>query len=435
MAALAALPEAYPRIGQAIIGFSGGLDSTALLLAATRSLSPAWEVSAIHVHHDLQPQADGWADHCRDVCRRLGVPHECLRVQVADTGDEGREAAARRARYAALGERLGPDSALLVAHHFDDQVETLLIQLLRGCGPRGLAAMPAARPLGQGLLLRPWLGVRRDALQVLVAAAGLTWIEDPMNEDSRLERAFVRRRLLPLLEQRRPGVAAALHRTATLCGDAGQVLDELLEDRVAGMTDAAGGLDLVALRACSRLVRREVLRTWLRRLALPLPQARQLDQLLEQLDARPDARVCVTWPGVEVRRYRQTAWAMVPLAFPQPDGDIIFDRRELVLPAGIGRLRWDGSGRWPTLTVRFRTGGERIRLPGAAGTQSVKKLCQEQGIPPWERARLPLLYAGDELVAVADLWHSRRWLELLQDTDLRLRFDRQPLVDANGAIG
>ncbi|ERI53187.1 hypothetical protein N878_16440, partial [Pseudomonas sp. EGD-AK9] len=165
------------------IAFSGGLDSSVLLhllagLVRREALPP---LAAIHVHHGLQPAAEAWPEHCARSCAQLDIPLEIVAVQVAPGASL--EQAARQARYAAFAARLGEGEVLLGAQHRDDQAETLLFRLLRGAGVRGLAAMPVARPLGRGTLVRPLLDVPRTELLAYAEAHGLSWVEDPSNAD------------------------------------------------------------------------------------------------------------------------------------------------------------------------------------------------------------------------------------------------------------
>ncbi|HDQ9214135.1 TPA: tRNA lysidine(34) synthetase TilS, partial [Pseudomonas aeruginosa] len=186
------------------VAFSGGLDSTVLLhllaqLARSEAL-PA--LSALHVHHGLQAAADGWPAHCQAVCRSLGIPLRVERVQVAVGGSI--EQAARDARYRAFQANLGEGQVLLTAQHLDDQAETLLFRLLRGAGLRGLAAMPASRPLGGGRLCRPLLGVSRAELEAYAQTHRLDWVEDPSNQDPRFSRNYLRREIMPRLASHWP---------------------------------------------------------------------------------------------------------------------------------------------------------------------------------------------------------------------------------------
>ena len=405
----AALLDAHPCIRHLIVGYSGGMDSHALLhlLAAHRHCWPERTLAAVYVDHGLQAASVRWGEHCAHICRELDIPFRVLKIDARPAPGESPEAAARRARYTTLAAELGPDAALLTAHHRDDQAETLLLQLLRGAGPHGLAAMPTASRLGPGWLLRPWLDVDRSELLDYALEHRLHWIEDVSNADTRFDRNYLRQRILPLLRERWPAVGRNLARSAQWCAETADWLDADADaDLARAATPSPDALHIPTLRELSEPHQRNVLRRWLRRLGLPVPDARQLRHILhDALAAAHDRQPRIQWPGGEVRRYRDTLYALPPpLAH---DARQIFVWRcetnaypPLDLP-GLGTLRLRpavGEGlRSETLagialTIRFRQGGERFRPAGRHHSQELKKLLQDAGIPPWERDRLPLLY-------------------------------------------
>lgn len=417
---IAALLDHYPEVRRLIVGYSGGVDSHVLLhlLATHRSRWPEGTLEALYIDHGLQPASAAWGEQCAQVCRDLDLPFRALRVNARPTVGESPEAAARRARYAAFAAELAPNTALLTAHHRDDQAETLLLQLLRGAGPHGLAAMPAATRLGQGWLLRPLLETDRADLLAYAHAHGLRWIEDASNADSGFDRNYLRHHILPLLRERWPAATRTLARSAQWCAETADWLDaEADADLAQVVTTCPDGLYLPALRELSELRQRNLLRRWLRRLNLPIPDSRQLAHILHDvLTAGRDRQPWIRWPGGEVRRYRDALYALPPLPAHDPGRSWVWrpvaDRwLPLDLP-GIGGLQWwetVGAGLSAavladiTLTVRFRRGGERFQPVGRRHSQELKKLLQEAGIPPWERERLPLLYREEMLLAVVGL--------------------------------
>ena len=419
-ASLDPLLAAHPEVHHLVVGYSGGLDSHVLLhlLATHRASWPERRLAAVYVDHGLQAASTTWGEHCARICRGLGVPFRVLKIVARPPAGESPEAAARRARYAALAAELEPNDALLTAHHRDDQAETLLLQLLRGAGPHGLAAMPTASRLGQGWLLRPLLDIDRAELLAYAHAHQLHWIEDVSNEDTRFDRNYLRHRILPLLRDRWPAAPRALARSAQWCAETAAWLDEEADTDWAHVTThRADGLKIPALRELSELRQRNVLRRWLRRLRLPVPEARQLRRILhDALTAGRDRQPCIHWPGGEVRRYREALYAMPPLAPHDAQRSWVWWRNAngyppLELP-GLGQLRLQatvGAGlraerlAGATLTVGFRRGGERFRPVGRSHGQELKKLLQEANIPPWERDRLPLLYRDQTLLAVIGL--------------------------------
>ena len=296
---VAALPGALPAATGFAVAFSGGRDSTVLLHALAGRVQP---LRALHVEHGLHPQASDWADHCRAVAQSLGLPCEVLRLDEAPPSGN-QEAWARERRYAALGAALGEEECLLTAHHAQDQAETLLLNLLRGSGPRGLAAMPARRRLPGGqYLARPLLAIFPEQLADYAARHGLAWVEDPANQDRRFDRNFLRHEILPRLRERQPGAVAALARSA---GFAAELVagDDLAED-LAALADGAQ-IDVAGLRALPECRRNRVFFAWLRAQGLPLPRRRMLAEIWRQmLDARRDSQPVVAWPGAELSRQR-----------------------------------------------------------------------------------------------------------------------------------
>jgi tRNA(Ile)-lysidine synthase len=393
-----------------LAGFSGGLDSSALLqlLAATPSMHGG--LRAIHVHHGLQSQADAWAAHCEATCATLGVPLRVVRVEIPRDGGLGPEGAARAARYAAFAAALQDDEVLALAHHRDDQAETFLLRALRASGPDGLAAMRAWRAHGRGWLWRPLLEAPRAALLAHARQAGLHWIEDPSNVDIAPDRNFLRHEVMPLLQRRWPQAGNALARSAGLCTEASELLDT--EDvqalaEVAG--NAPGTLDATGLLALPAARRARVLRRWIATLGLPsLPASGLVAIESELLPAAPDAQAQFAWSDAVVRRWRGLLHAG-PQRPPLPEGwRCEWDgAAPLTLPGG-GTLRLQGTPRFEApVLVHARDGGERIVLAGRGHAHALKQVLQELGVPPWLRERLPLLSSADgTLLAVADLASS-----------------------------
>ena len=397
------------------VALSGGLDSSVLLhaLGVLRERLSA-PVTALHIDHGIHPDSSRWGEDCARLCAGLGIPLRQVVVALGCQKADGLEGTARKVRYQAFKEALGEGELLLSAHHRDDQVETLLLQLLRGGGVHGMAGMPLLRPLGRGYLARPLLHTTRAELLEYAQAHGLHWIEDPSNTDTRLERNFLRHELIPLLVQRRAGVGRVLARSATHFAESAALLDELAElDLARCRVDE--GLAIGPLHQLSPARQRNLLRYFIRQYRLPLPDQRRLQAIqCDLLTAAADAMPLVCWPGAEVRRYRDVLYVMPPLP-PVPASNWYQDwdgQGDLILPAGLGHYRLEpmpaglradcvqGDG----LQIRLRQGGERIRLPGQTQHHSLKKLLQQAAIPPWLRDRLPLLYIHGKLAQVAGLW-------------------------------
>jgi tRNA(Ile)-lysidine synthase len=420
------LPDALPPVAVAL---SGGLDSMVLLrLAHDHGL----DVRALHVHHGLSPNADAWRDHCAAAAAELGIPFDWRAVVVAK-GKSGIEAAARKLRYAALGDMCRAHGAgvLLTAHHLDDQVETVLLQLLRGSGPAGLSGMdPANRAPGllgdeRLAMARPLLGVARADLEAFAREQGIAWVEDESNTDPRYARNALRHQVMPALAAAFPGYQQRVARSSAHTRSAQRLLDELGAQDLASCLDG-DALDLARVRALSRDRIDNLLRHWFSVRRLAMPSTAWLAQMVAQiLSARDDAQLLVEHPDVEVRRHRDQLF-LVPrrpqlagmrdpedagiiekhaqafrwqgeasIAFPDYGGVLHFDAAE----RGFDPAWLRGQG----LEIDFRKGGEKLKLAHNRPSRSLKMHYQASGIPAWERGRLPIVNAGFDLLFAAGL--------------------------------
>jgi tRNA(Ile)-lysidine synthase len=390
-----------------IVGYSGGLDSTVLLHRLAAAGTPG--LVAVHVIHGLQAAADDWAVRCATACAALDVPLTVLRASIRPDDAAGPEAAARAARYALLRSAMTPGDLLVTAHHRDDQVETVLLRLIRGTGVHGLAAMRPLSVFPPGQLWRPLLDQPRSALAAYALTHGLHGLEDPHNADPRYTRSWLRQSVLPGLRERQPQLDAALARTARLADEAAGLLDELARaDQALAAQGAA--LSIAALAALSPPRRHNLVRHWLAGQGFRAPFAEMLDRLdRELIAAATDAVPHLRWPGCELRRHRDRLYAMPPLE-PLPDdpSQRWRDGTRLPLPAGDGELRADRPPPWP-LEVRRLRPGETIRPAGGRPTQDCRKLHQARGIPVWLRSRLPVLDAGDDRVCILGLAATAEW--------------------------
>jgi tRNA(Ile)-lysidine synthase len=404
----AVLARHLPSGVKLAVGYSGGLDSVVLLhaLAALRG-SHAFSLTAAHVHHGLSPHADAWADHCQAVCDALAVPLVLARVQVCPAG-EGLEAAARKARYSVFAQ-LNAD-ALLLAHHRDDQAETVLLQLRRGASMRGMAAMPEARPLtGRIQLLRPFLHLTRIQLEQYARAHGLTWVEDESNLDPSLARNHVRNVVLPALDGVVPGMSRALAGAAEQFAEWANLLDELADgDSAVGM--GTDGLEVARLMALSEPRARNLLRRVLEQAGVQVRRHPLVEATRQLRDACPNAQVRVDFGDASVVRFRGRVHVVPGAVFaPVPTLDLPW-RGEAFLDLGAsGRLLFRpdaGEGvslEGPNVRVRLRQPGDRMRLRAGQVARPLKDLLREAGIPPWRRPWVPVLEADGRIAWVAVL--------------------------------
>ncbi len=407
-----------------VVALSGGLDSVVLLatLAALRAADRLGRpLRAVHVNHQLQAGARAWEAAARELCARLGVPLVVRRLRLVVARGASLEAVARAARYGALGAALAPGEVLLTAHHEDDQLETLLLQLMRGAGVAGLAAMPACARFGNGFLLRPLLAVPRAQILGAARAQGLRWQEDPSNAAVRFDRNYLRLRVLPALRARWPSAARVAARSASHLGEARELLDELAAADLARLArPGAGGpgLDRSELALLSGARQRNVVRAWIASQGLPVPDSRHLARILGELQrARADSKPLVAWRGAEVRRHGALLYCMAPL--PPHDAARVLEWNwrgtpRLALGQGLGELRLvrsahgalDGARLPAQLQVRFRAGGERLRGAAGGSRRALKDWLREANVLPWMRARIPLVFAGERCVAAAGVLTS-----------------------------
>lgn len=388
-----------------VVAYSGGLDSTVLLHLASQL--PIYSFAAIHIHHGLNAHADAWLLHCEKFASDLNIPCVSVRVQLSGAG-KNIEAEARHLRYEAFADLLAPGDVLLTAHHQEDQAETFLVQLCRGAGVKGLSAMPAEKAFGQGVHARPLLSASRAALEAYAKAAGLVWVEDSSNAATQFSRNFIRHEILPPLASRWPAVSAVIARSALHCAEAELLLSSLLDEKLKGLAGSRRGtLSVAGLNEAAPILQKAVLRAWFSQRGVIQPSTKKLEAILSDvLPAAWDRQCCVRWGEVELRRYRDDlhcvkavkagelalVWHLKQAAH-LPDGR----RLEAVPVMGQGL-----SARVGTVTLKYRQGGERLKLAGR-GRLLLKNLLQEAAILPWERAVLPLMYVEETLVGVVGI--------------------------------
>jgi tRNA(Ile)-lysidine synthase len=429
---LAELEDQASKPSRYVIAFSGGLDSTALAHALSRTGSDV-PIVAIHIDHGLHDDSQCWNGHCEAFAASLGIEYRSRKVTVQLESGKGPEASAREARYTALHAELEQGDWLLSAHHREDQAETLLLNLVRGSGPAGIAGIGAMRRFGPGWLARPLLHTDRASLRDYADRNELEWIEDPSNTDRRFDRNFLRHDILPRLQARWPDIAARLQRSATHAGEAASLLADLGAIDLENLGGHPERLPIDGLAALTPGRQRNLIRHSLRLLGLSTPTALQLERILsEVLPAREDAQPHVSWPGASVRRYRNGLY-LLPEALASAPIATAIEARSVALGAGLGVLHFEpGAERGLSaallergLRIDIRQGGEEIRPYGQRHTRKLKKLLQEEGVVPWMRDRLPLIYADEQLVAVADLWIAA---DAVSEPGIALRWSERPAL-------
>ncbi|HMH87365.1 MAG TPA: tRNA lysidine(34) synthetase TilS [Steroidobacteraceae bacterium] len=422
-----------------VVALSGGADSAALLagLAALSGGFRGLPLRAVHIDHGLQAAAAEFRDACRNLCEHLGVRLELIRVEVQSEAGLSIEAAARDARYAALAAQLRPLECLLTAHHRQDQAETLLLQALRGSGVKGMSAMPLCRVLGLGWHVRPVLDVPQRELLQLGGRLGNSKVLDPMNEDLRFDRSYLRKAIWPLIETRWPGADIALSRSARHMAEAQELLDGVAAADVARLRDG-DALSVPALRALPPANRMNAIRAWLGEAGVEAPSTARLAEALRQVfEADADHQPAIAWGDKALRRYRQRLF-LTEADCPRLEGARPWTAvlgSSIALGANLGYLTWSAqtggiaADALPSVViVRRREGGETLKPARSAKTQTVQHLCQAQGVLPWMRDALPLVFAGDELIAVADLWLEARWCAAPDAPGLKIAWNNAPLV-------
>jgi tRNA(Ile)-lysidine synthase len=398
------------------VAYSGGLDSQVLLdaLVKLRALNSKLKITAIHVDHNLSPNARIWSEHCQKICKKLGVSLVARKVDARIDARSGlsQEAVARDLRYEVMQKLLKKGDCLLTAHHADDQAETLLLQLFRGAGPKGLSAMPEKIPFGKAILLRPFLTFSRSELHVYARKNLLPWINDESNTDIKFDRNYIRHKVMPLIKKRWPGILITSARVARHSAEASELLKELAEgDYLKVIGAKANTLSISKLCLLSDARQRNVIRYWFHILHLPTPSSAKLSDIQKNvLLSRRDAMPKVSWQGAEVCRFRDNIYAFEPIKAITDNLILPWSNlhKPLKLPGTLGMLSCKISSEDKKLftklknkiTVRFRCGGERCKLPHRTGTHELKKLFQEWQIPTWQRNFIPLIYYGDEMLAV-----------------------------------
>jgi tRNA(Ile)-lysidine synthase len=403
-----------------VVAYSGGLDSTVLAHMLVKQRRRLGELRLVHVDHGLQRASSDWTGQCRRQAKAWRVPFIALRASISKQQGESLEALAREARYALLAGVLRPGEFLVTAQHRDDQVETVLLQLLRGAGVPGLAAMPRRAPFARGTLVRPLIDLTRRDLEQYADHHGLTWIEDPTNAADRFDRNYLRLQVIPKLSERWRGVGSAISRTAMHMAEAAKLLDaQASKDLVTAMD--GDGLNAAALRRLPTPRRRNALRLFISRKGVDVPPTTKLFEIAgAMLAARQDAQPEVRWLGAAMlRRSGRLVLEVHENEVSSPVSALKSWRWEEQRKCGVsergGLLELIDDVEGPidldklpaVLHPRPRMGGEELRPGPRARTQSLKKLMQAAKLSPEDRTRMPLLFGEGpkgRLIAAGDRW-------------------------------
>jgi tRNA(Ile)-lysidine synthase len=396
-----------------VLGLSGGLDSS-VLLDILCALQPqfGFQLAAIHVNHQISPNAPAWAAFCRALCAQRQISCEVMAVDLHNKRGLGLEAAAREARYEIFSGQQA--AAVVLAHHMDDQAETALLQLLRGAGVKGMSAMPLSRGVASGLtILRPLLEISRRELETYAKAKDLTWVEDESNQDVYYGRNFLRHEVMPLIATRFPAYRETFSRSARHFAEAAKLLDDLARVDATNAI-ASGRLNVATLQQLDEARAKNLLRYYFSLQGVPAPSAERLDEVLRQLtSAAQDASIRLRLGKLEIRRYRgeiylagQITTVAANLAWPWR-GEAQLDLSPLPLQLVSRENVGDGiclsKLHSAPVSVRLRQGGERLQPDCKRPRRSLKNLLREADVPPWQREHLPLLFCGDQLVWVSGI--------------------------------
>ncbi len=418
--------EPWQQCACVYIAYSGGLDSAILMrclaLLKTQGKLEARRLKAVHVHHGLADEADDWLQHCQQQAQELGVEFCSAKVQLPAGGFRpagGLESAARIARYEVFEQQMDAGDVLVQGHHLDDQAETLLLRLMRGTGPKGLAGIPPVRALAAGFVVRPWLDVPKQQLMATAKAVQLNWVEDPSNQDSAIERNYLRQEIMPLLQSRWPGFTGRWGNTAKLCRESEAQLSAELQRQLElcqWRSERVGfSLSFAELSQMPEAQQWSLIRFALDKHKLPMPSRAHLQQLSQQIIRchRADSEAIVSTGTVCFGAYRQRVYCW-PVNSHYELSATQWDTQQ-VLPLGGG---WQliaeqiavepgqAEGVWlpPKVTVGTRRAFKRAKPCGRAHSQTTKKLLQERQLEPWLRDCIPFVSWQQELLAVADLW-------------------------------
>ncbi|MDG2017918.1 MAG: tRNA lysidine(34) synthetase TilS [Porticoccaceae bacterium] len=424
--------QAIANAPQILVGLSGGMDSMLLLTLLNEQIESK-RIQAVHINHGLSDNSDQWQQFAENYCQKMGVGFYAEKIHLVVSG-EGIEAAARKARYSVFDKLLVADGLLFLAHHANDQVETVLYRLLRGSGSKGLSGMPESRVLGAGQLIRPLLDYSKQALHREALERKLEWIEDESNLDSRFDRNYLRNKLIPVIAQRWPEYSQSVMHSASLSNQADQLSKELAIEDLKSLDvkkERAGwSMSLELFTEFSHLRQKNILRYWSDINHFSAPASKIINEILSSVvGARQDASPEIIWQSQCWTRFQSRLYLLnhENKQF-QCERPISWDmQNSLSLPDGssLNAQPSKGQGLLATVDVveiRYRQGGERCKPQGRGHSSSLKKLLLEYQLAPWLRDRIPLFYVQDQLVAVGDLWVCEGWSAKPEESGMEIHW-------------
>jgi tRNA(Ile)-lysidine synthase len=405
-----------------VVAYSGGVDSHVLLHALHKIRQHphfSFCLSAIHIHHGLSQHADEWQTRCQQVCANLDIEFQTANVKVKSEPRQSLEAQARKARYNMLTELAPANSQVLLGQHQDDQLETFLLQLKRGAGPKGLSAMNRSwvsghpsQPDKKVGFVRPLLDIKQQTILDYAQQHTLLWCEDESNQNTDFERNFLRHDVLPILQNRWPEIAASVSRSAALCAEQQSLLDEVCEKKLKQIQASANSLHLPALGLLSQSWLHQLVRYWLSELGIQSPSLAVLKQLKPAvLDAAADAAPILQWNGWQFRRFNQMLYVVA--VRPLIDNQVLIWRGEpqINLPTDMGSLYFTQCSEPDIeslvfdpevgdIAIQFGGYSQRFTPKGAAHSKPLKQWFKQWQTPPWIRNQVVLLKQNDQLLGV-----------------------------------
>lgn len=414
-----------------VVAFSGGIDSKVLLNAVVKIYQSdlIGSPSAIHINHGLQSEADNWQQFCQDDCDSYQIPLKVFRYELAQKASVNIEATARQARYEAFESVLQPSHWLLMAHHLDDQAETLMLRIIRGSGVTGAAAIPQQRPLGEGMLLRPILDVPKSEITDYAQKCGLKWIEDPSNAGSSFSRNFLRHQVFPKIAERWPGYAKTMSRFSELAAEHNQLARQIADEDLGKIENDKGQLSVHALTRLTTIRQKNLLHYWGLKHTRHAPSSSEIEQVIKQLQAAEKKSIQVSFSSLSLRSYHGTLMLVPveqpqPLANPQQWLDILrpleLSNSVLVKAQTQDQVGLRQPNEFEKVWVKSRQGGEKCLPDYREKTTELKKIYQELAIPPWLREWLPLIFYNDQLVAVPGVFISKEYMSDGRQPSLKL---------------